>query len=42
MAGEGGRDSGVVSVMQIYGKKIFSTTFTVIELDLKFSIFVLK
>ena len=30
------------SVMQMYGKEIFSTTFTVIELDLQFSIFVLK
>ena len=42
MAGEGGRDWGIGSVMQIYGKEIFSTTFTVIELDLQFSIFALK
>ena len=42
MAGEGGRDWGVGSVMQIYAKKFFSTTFTVIEIDLQFSIFVLK
>ena len=40
--GEGGEGLGVGSVMQIYGKEIFSTTFTVIELDLQFSIFVLK
>ena len=38
----GGEGLGVGSVMQIYGKEIFSTTFTVIELDLQFSIFVLK
>ena len=43
MAGEGGgRDWGVGSVMQIYAKEFFSTTFTVIEIDLQFSIFVLK
>ena len=40
--GGGGEGLGVGSVMQIYGKEIFSTTFTVIELDLQFSIFVLK
>ena len=40
--GRGGEGLGVGSVMQIYGKEIFSTTFTVIELDLQFSIFVLK
>ena len=40
--GRGGEGLGVDSVMQIYGKEIFSTTFTVIELDLQSSIFVLK
>ena len=38
--GGGGEGLGVGSVMQIYGKEIFSMTFTVI--DLQFSIFVLK